>query len=85
MVNTEKKFCLGTTKNRINVFKSLLCNSLFVRRVFIYRRASTLLSNLFFLSESITGGGGDFSSGWNPTFPDQLKTFTYDGASGQFA
>ena len=81
----EKKFCLGTTKNKINVFKLLLCNSIFFRRVFIYRRASTVLSNLFFLSESITEGGGNFPSDWNPSFPGQLTTFTYDRASGQYA
>ena len=30
-------------------------------------------------------GGGDFPSGWNPSFPDQPGTFNCDGASGQYA
>ena len=32
-----------------------------------------------------TGGGGNFPSGWNPSFPGQPGTFTCDGASGQYA
>ena len=59
---------------------------------FICGRASTLLRKLFFLSLTLllrgctnTGGGGDFPSGWNPSFPGQPGTFTCDGASGQNA
>ena len=32
-----------------------------------------------------TGGGGNFLSGWNPSFPGQPGIFTFDGASGQNA
>lgn len=32
-----------------------------------------------------TGGGGNFPSGWNPSFPGQPGIFTCDGASGQYA
>ena len=32
-----------------------------------------------------TGGGGNFPSSWNPSFPSQLGTFTCDVASGQYA
>ena len=34
---------------------------------------------------SNTGGGGNFPSGWNPSFLGQPGTFTFDGASGQYA
>ncbi len=60
--------------------------------VYMCGRASTLLRNLLFLSLTVlvtgctnTGGGGDFPSGWNPSFPGQPGTFTCDGASGQYA
>ena len=46
----------------------------------------TLLRNLLFLSLTVlltgwtnTGGGVDFSLGWNPSFPSQPETFTIDG------
>ena len=46
----------------------------------------TLLRNLLFLSLTVlltgwtnTGGGVDFSLGWNPSFPSQQGTFTIDG------
>ena len=46
----------------------------------------TPLRNLLFLSLTVlltgwtnTGGGGDFSSDWNPSFPSQPVTFTIDG------
>ena len=32
-----------------------------------------------------TGGGGNFPSGWNQSFPGQPGIFTCDGASGQYA
>ena len=60
--------------------------------VYIWGRDSALLRNLFFLSLTIlltgctnTGGGGNFPSDWNPSFPGQPGTFTCDGASGQYA
>ena len=31
-----------------------------------------------------TGGGGNFPSGWHPSFPGQPGIFTCDGASGQY-
>ena len=54
--------------------------------------ASTLLRNLLFLSLTvlltgcITSGGGageSYQAGWNPSFPGQPGSFTFDGASGQ--
>ncbi len=60
--------------------------------VYICGRASTLLRNLFFLSLTVlltgctnTEVGGDFPSGWDPSFSGQQGTFTCDGASGQYA
>ena len=60
--------------------------------VYKFGRVSTLLRNLLFVSLTVlvtgctnTGGGGNFSSGWNPSFPGQPGTFTCDGASGQYA
>ena len=60
--------------------------------MYICGRVSTILRNLFFLYLALlltactnTGGGGNFPSGWNPSFPGQPGTFTCDGASGQYA
>ena len=60
--------------------------------MFICGQASTLLCNLLFLSQTLlltgcsnNGGVADLPSDWNPSFPDQPRTFTCDGASGQYA
>ena len=60
--------------------------------VYISGRASTLLRNLLFLSLKVlltgctnTGGGGNFPSGWNPSFPGQPGTFTREFTSDQHA
>ena len=94
MVNTEKKFYLGTTKNVIKLSQHCYAITYLLDECLFYicGRASTLLRNLLFLSLSIlltgctnTGGGGDFPSGWNPSFPGQPGTFTYDDVYGKYA